>query len=729
MYCFREAAFEGETFSPIEFLEECQGRNPIAAVHRDLEAFKRSLENQLVAIIDKDYAEFLQLSTKLRGVNTAVSSLRDPLVQILDRVLAVQAAAEAMVGRADKQVENIRGLERNKAELALTITLCEKLDLVETLLQITTPNAPNNTNGDTSESEPDEDEVFISVHGDEQAVLLERVAKLTVELQHQIAQGADVPSVQAEESRMTEIEHTLREKLEVPAQSLPMTFYFNLQAEFATEIVPDSFYTREHVINVKNVNHLLRSFVALQEPSVPENMVARLLVQPFLDTVITRARLDGRSRGSCEGLTGIYSAIVDFVAKKLSAVLKLTVCQEKKNGVDLLGRGVWAPILATLEDKLSEIFVAYNPDRIYHNYAASMAFLQELEGFCASDTAQERFRATAAVFRTKWDMDVYFQLRQSELSQALNSAFGKRPTETALLADVIDGYLFPVAKQLELATLKCFADGVHLEAQTPKFVRLCLTLLSDFVAYWATPLAAARDLAAAKVPALFPQVNHSCIASGEDVFAVANDLHRVANHVTTALSAALCARLAHAMPTDEASVVAKDLLDDSLRSLRDLEATCWSIAASVVAEDCMKVLPAVRTIKGQYQMTNKPAPSTHSPYVPTIVKPLETFLAKWGAPLRGDSAFAQRVLFETCAAYASLALELLKSAAELEESLKSRKLQRMSAVATPDGLSDTDKMRLQIELDLQELARLARVLSVDMTPCEAFAMMQREVAT
>ena len=46
-YCFPPAAFEAEAFRPLEFLEECQSRHPIAQVHRDLEAFKRSLENQV----------------------------------------------------------------------------------------------------------------------------------------------------------------------------------------------------------------------------------------------------------------------------------------------------------------------------------------------------------------------------------------------------------------------------------------------------------------------------------------------------------------------------------------------------------------------------------------------------------------------------------------------------------------------------------------------------------
>jgi len=47
----------------------------------------------LVAIIDKDYAEFLHLSVKLKGVNNAVASLRPPLLLIMQRVQDVKNAA------------------------------------------------------------------------------------------------------------------------------------------------------------------------------------------------------------------------------------------------------------------------------------------------------------------------------------------------------------------------------------------------------------------------------------------------------------------------------------------------------------------------------------------------------------------------------------------------------------------------------------------------------------
>lgn len=124
-YCFDVDAFATDEFSVATFLEDCRARNPMETVHQDLRDFQTSLENQvrpcvlalhwhgrfllctlcsrascarrlycsqLVAIINEDYAEFLQLSSKLKGVDEAVSSVRAPILAILKRVDLVQQA-------------------------------------------------------------------------------------------------------------------------------------------------------------------------------------------------------------------------------------------------------------------------------------------------------------------------------------------------------------------------------------------------------------------------------------------------------------------------------------------------------------------------------------------------------------------------------------------------------------------------------------------------------------
>lgn len=90
--------------------------------------------------------------------------------------------------------------------------------------------------------------------------------------------------------------------------------------------------------------------------------------------------------------------------------------------------------------------------------------------------------------------------------------------------------------------------------------------------------------------------------------------------------------------------------------------------------------------------------------------PVASFLDKWGLRLEGGKkqTFLQSVMKEVCDTYSSLSTDLLRSAMELEESLKSRKLQRHTssrAAVGGESLSDTEKMRLQLLLDLQEMQR------------------------
>lgn len=90
------------------------------------------------------------------------------------------------------------------------------------------------------------------------------------------------------------------------------------------------------------------------------------------------------------------------------------------------------------------------------------------------------------------------------------------------------------------------------------------------------------------------------------------------------------------------------------------------------------------------------------------ISPLEDFLNRWGDQLgTAKHELLQSILNDVCESYSTLSMELLKSAMELEESLKSRKLQRATTanLSSTDSMSDTEKMRMQLQLDLEEIQR------------------------
>lgn len=104
------------------------------------------------------------------------------------------------------------------------------------------------------------------------------------------------------------------------------------------------------------------------------------------------------------------------------------------------------------------------------------------------------------------------------------------------------------------------------------------------------------------------------------------------------------------------------------------------------------------TIKNQYQMTNRNPPTTCSVFVSNISQPIKVFLEQWHESLQEEEmkkSWIVRVLDRICMRYYDLAQDMLSSAVELEQSLRSRGRPQEDH----GGMSDSDKMHLQMYYD------------------------------
>lgn len=318
------------------------------------------------------------------------------------------------------------------------------------------------------------------------------------------------------------------------------TLLRRLETEFATEIFPDTFYSRDHTISASTLSYLLRAYVRLQKRSVPEDMIARLLVLPFADEHITRGKLDGRVRGSCDGLDTIYDAILDFVASKFGAILALPICQgELKCSVDVLGNAIWKPLCETLVTKHSVIFQAADPNRFHRSYCQSMAFLAKLEAqCCASEAMRQRFRAHESVleFKDKWNLDVYFQLRATELARALERTFQVQRSEVQPDLSLSGAHLlFECSLALWRGLEACWRDDVFLSPLVASFSKLCAQLLQFYVNTWHAPLAAAVAQLQSSGKVDYSAVALDIVTCDEDLVCAGSDFHMLRNKVQTGM--------------------------------------------------------------------------------------------------------------------------------------------------------------------------------------------------
>ncbi|CAN6464836.1 unnamed protein product [Victoria cruziana] len=112
-------------------------------------------------------------------------------------------------------------------------------------------------------------------------------------------------------------------------------------------------------------------------------------------------------------------------------------------------------------------------------------------------------------------------------------------------------------------------------------------------------------------------------------------------------------------------------------------------------------------------MTNKPPPVRHSPYVSGVLRPLKSFLEGEKAVFLNEDA--RRALLVGAAEkitnrYNELAGELVSVARKTESSLLrirqgAQRRAGASSDASENNISDTDKICMQLFLDIQEYGR------------------------
>ena len=66
--CFSPVAFVSDTYSVDEFVSECRRHVTVEHLHQDLKSYYHTLKTAMIELINKDYSDFLDLSSNLVSV-------------------------------------------------------------------------------------------------------------------------------------------------------------------------------------------------------------------------------------------------------------------------------------------------------------------------------------------------------------------------------------------------------------------------------------------------------------------------------------------------------------------------------------------------------------------------------------------------------------------------------------------------------------------------------------
>ncbi|KAF9419316.1 hypothetical protein HW555_004080 [Spodoptera exigua] len=647
--CFDRNDFVKTNFSVDNFLAEHQNVASLETMRDDLGVYLKVLRLAMIELINKDYANFVNLCATLIGFDKAIVKIQVPLGQLNDEVLSVKQCLEDAMKELSLWMSQRHGLQKKKQLLkhySQTINCLKTLDKTRT---------------------------GSSCH---------RAAMQYNQLKFSIAKCDSIIKPE-HKLQYNEIGGKLTQTLN------ELLFYFWNNSE------------------EENLLKILITLASLDRVKESEMLIRKQAVAPLLQDIINEPAL----QKSKEGLQGIYERILSLLDTKLK--LLLTVTQHSKlsflvKKYRFLVNCFWCEVENRLEVNLASIFAPGNPQIFYRRYSESVEFIKKLENYCSEEDMKLLHDSSEyKSFQRRWNLPVYFQIRFQEIAGSYESALQKSPT-----VEPNDAFVLRETQKCWNAIQECWSDGVYIEALAHKFWKLTLQLLSRY-ATWASAYCTQRIPSQKYEPT---NVNKNLIDNSINIYVDIQSLLRKLPQLLELVKTKI-------------TIKNKDILGQSLNASETiLQGTKEKIKDCVVNElyENFNVhLKQVSDIPRLYRKTNRSVPNKPCTYIDVVSNALKEFNEEASKKL--DNAFTME-LFESLfnimtVSYYKYVEDVLTSVQKTEESLRRLKqIREMGSTQSSDsaGVTDGDKIRLQLNVDVVSYGNLARTLRLNVNSVHKF---------
>uniref|UniRef100_A0A3P8SAX8 Conserved oligomeric Golgi complex subunit 2 n=1 Tax=Amphiprion percula TaxID=161767 RepID=A0A3P8SAX8_AMPPE len=724
--CFDKDVFMKDDFDVDQFVAECRKQVQLEEMREDLELYYKLLKTAMVELINKDYADFVNLSTNLVGMDKALNQLSVPLGQLREEVMSLRSCVSEVIQAIDNQLSKQEDLQKKKVCVLRLIQVVRSVEKIEKILH--------------SQNSKESSSLEISsplLAGQ----ILERIATEFNQLQFHAVQSKGMPLLDKVRPRIAGITSMLQ-------QSLEGLLIEGLQTS-----------------NVDMVRHCLRTYATIDKTRDAEALVGQVLVKPYMDQVIVEEVV----KSSPTGLQLMYSRLLEFVPHHCRLLREVTggaISSDKADtvpGYDFLVNSVWPEMIKGIEERLAYLFNPGNPDIFYERYSVSMEFVRKFERQCSSQASVKRLRVHPSYtsFHNKWNLPVYFQLRYKEIAGRLENAI----SDGLEAAPAGSAYHLQVSEVLWFCLERCWSDKVYLSPLAHRFWKLTLQLYSRYAKFLDEVLTKTQSPEVVKEPTRpLPssasstssrtslddggsESGSSASLSTKQLVYIVADIQKLQEQIPE-LSEMVRQRLEAIGFKNFAILEGKlfikhlsafwfllslpdfgtkglrpfvsvhlqalssvlDALADSKACLTSSIPTLNTRMTQHLTERSCRFLKSASEVPRLYRRTNKDLPVRASAYMDNALRPLHQLLTDSTGLVTPSTAqeWLRVALSECTQKYYETISEVLSSVRKMEESLKRLKQARKGATTTTTvgangGPTDDSKIRLQLALDVEYL--------------------------
>ena len=94
-------------FEVDKFILNCKKKVGLENLKEDLDLYLKVIRSAMIELINKDYADFVNLSTNLVGMDKAITNLSVPLSQLKEEVLTVQTAMDGAIKAVEEKIVQV----------------------------------------------------------------------------------------------------------------------------------------------------------------------------------------------------------------------------------------------------------------------------------------------------------------------------------------------------------------------------------------------------------------------------------------------------------------------------------------------------------------------------------------------------------------------------------------------------------------------------------------------
>lgn len=464
-FLFRDEEFDDGDFDAAQFVARYRRVTSLESLREQLVSYNQHVQKQLYSIINRDYKDFITISTKLDGLDTRAEMMMKPMFGLQMDMSALQNGISGSLHLIQDKIDEQREIARKKATIQKLLRVSSNMDLAKSALNMSTLSEASSTQwskGSSGTTDPaasssrrnrlyrqshhvvesHEKDLFVCSEYERAAIALKESQDDLAAISQNISslQNTVSPSMVQE----------LQRNFEITKENLVANVKTHLEHYFSAASTEKRSQPHGHAVPVADVaaqtqrrcyGHCLRAVLSLGRGDIAEGALRTAVVEPYVKNALSVGKVDGKlGRGTYSGLESALTDMITWLETSHLGEL-LSVADEiatmlggyqdaKQAPFNLIANGVWQPVVHILQERFPTMQSVGITSVFSHCFRAVDQFAQHLLRVYPHSGARGLRQAVQQYFKT-WKLELYSQLRGREVMTRVDAICEQQLPSTA----------------------------------------------------------------------------------------------------------------------------------------------------------------------------------------------------------------------------------------------------------------------------------------------------------